>query len=80
MDHRVIGRVKGFASKTISQNSDLAIIFIAHHAAVTVFAGNLAAGPVEGIAIAVAAGMAELTHVTIFLQPTHLYVIGDITP
>ena len=80
MHHGIVGGVEGFAAVAVGEHGDLAVVLVAHHAAVAVFAGNLAPGPVEGVAVAVAAGMTEGAHVSVLFQPAQLDVVRDIAP
>ncbi|MFD1378633.1 hypothetical protein [Fodinicurvata halophila] len=46
-----------------------------------VFAGDLAAFPVEGVAVAVSRGIAELAgNVLVFLEPAQLFVAWNVAP
>src|SRR6185436_20994116 len=53
---------------------------VAHHAAVAVLAGDLAALEVEGVAVAVARRTAEDADVAVVVEPAHLYVVRDVAP
>src|SRR5262245_20846647 len=44
------------------------------------FAGNLAALPVEGVSIAVVRRVAEGAHMTILVEPPMLNVVGNVAP
>ena len=55
-------------------------MLVAHHAAVAVLAGELAAFEIEGVAVAVAGGFAIHADVAVFFQPAHLAVVGDVAP
>ena len=80
MHHCIIRGVELFAAKFVSQNGNLAVVLVTHHTAVTVLAGNLAAFIVKRVSIAVAAGMAKLADMAIFLQPAHLDIVRNIAP
>ena len=80
MHHGIVGGVEGFAAVAVGEHGDLTVVLVAHYAAVAVFARNLASGPVEGVAVAVAAGMTECAHVSVLLQPAQLNIVRDIAP
>ena len=80
MHHRVVGRVEGLAVEGLRQRRDPAVEFVPDHAAVGVFAGDLAALPVEGVAIAVAGVVSHHADVTVLGQVAHLSVVRDVAP
>ena len=55
-------------------------MLVADDAAVAVLAGDLPALEVEGVAVAVAGGIAEEADVAVFLEPAQLHVVGDVAP
>ena len=56
------------------------VILVADDAAAAVFAGKLPAFEVEGVAIAVAGGVAECGDPAVLLDPAHLDVVRDVAP
>ena len=80
MHHDVVGCVERFVLPLVGQHGGRAVVFVADNAAVAVFAGKLAAIKIEGVAVAVAAGMSKDADMVIFFQQAHLPVIGNIAP
>lgn len=80
MNDHIVGSVEGFAIKLLGEDGDGAIAFVADHAPGAVFAGNLSAFAIEGIAVAVVGWISGDADMAVFGQPAELDVIGDIAP
>ena len=80
MHDGVVGRVERLALPVIGQHGDGAVVLVADHAAGAVFAGDLAALPVERVAVAVAGRVAKRADVPVFLEPAQLHIVRDVTP
>ncbi len=75
-----LGELRRLPSKLVGDDGDRAVRLIADHAAAAVFAGKLAAFEIEGVAVAVAGGIAEDGDAAVFFDPAHLDVVGDVAP
>ena len=80
MNRAIVGRVEALAFKLVGEYGDLAVVFVAHDAAIAVFEGDLTAFEVEGVAVAVARGLAERADVAVFVEPAELAVVGNVAP
>src|SRR5204862_5425170 len=80
VDDDIVGRVKRFVLPFVRQDRERAVVFVADDAAIAVLAGELAAFVVEGVAVAVAARVAEHADVAVFVEQAHLAVVGNIAP
>jgi len=78
MDNDIIGGVEGFAFPFAGKDRGSAVIFVANDATVAVFAGDLAALEVEGVAVAVAGWMSEEGGAAIIFDPPKLDIVGNV--
>ncbi len=69
MHHRVVGGVERLSVERVREYRDRAVMFVADDLPVAMLAGNLAALPVKGVAVAVAGRSPERADVAILLQP-----------
>ena len=53
MDNRIVGRIELLAFKGVGQDSDAAVVLIAHHASVAVLTCDLTTLEIESISVAV---------------------------
>ena len=80
MRHDVVGRVQPLAVVHVGDQSDRAVVLVAHHASREVLARELAALEIKRVAIAVVRRHAEHTHAAVVLEPAQLPVVGDVAP
>ena len=80
VDDGVVGRVELLAVDFFREHGDAAVGFVACDAAREVFARDLSALIVEGIAVGMIRWLAEYAHVAVLLEPAQLAVIGDVAP
>ena len=80
VNNRVVGSIQLLAVDLVRQHGDRAVVLVTDHAAVAVLAGNLAARPVERVAVGIARGVAERADVPVLFQVPHLDVVGNVAP
>ncbi len=80
MDHDVVGGIERLALELVGDHGDGAIVLIARHAPRAVLAGELPAFEIEGVAVAVAGGVAVDGDVAVLFEAAELAVVGDVAP
>ena len=80
VDDGVVGRVELLAVDFFREHGDAAVGFVACDAAREVFARDLSALIVEGIAVGIIRRLTEDADVAVLLEPAQLAVVGDVAP
>src|SRR5690348_17095592 len=80
MDDDVIRPVEPFPVELVGQNGDFAGLLVANKTPGLVLASELAALPVERIAIAEIGWFAKYVHMAVFFEPAHLAVVRNVAP
>src|SRR6185436_8822646 len=76
----VVRRVEPFAVEAIREHGLRPVVLVADDAAAAVLARDLPAFEVERVPVAVAGGIPEHRHASVFLGPPHLHVVRDVAP
>jgi hypothetical protein len=74
----VVGRVEGHALEFVGQDGDRAVELVAHDAAGEVFAADLAAFVIEGVAVGIVRRHPEGRDVAVLREIAQLAVVGDV--
>ena len=80
VDNDVVGGIEALPFELLGDNGDGAVGLVTDDAASAMFTGKLATFVVEGVAVAVARGVAEGGDAGVFFNPAHLDVIWDVAP